>query len=66
VLVALCGNEGNALEEIWARELGVWLYLPGVVDDSDLSSLLEAGQQVAARRALASERHGYFPKFKTA
>jgi len=66
LLIAICGNEGNAMEEIWARQLGVWLYLPGVVDDSDLSSLLEEGSQVAARRASAAGRDAYFPEGETA
>ncbi|MGB6044759.1 MAG: hypothetical protein WBF93_16495 [Pirellulales bacterium] len=66
LLIAMCGNEDNAMEEIWARQLGVWLYLPGVVKDSDLSSLLEEGSQVAARRASAAGRHAYFPEGKTA
>jgi DNA-binding NarL/FixJ family response regulator len=66
LLIAMCGNEGNAREEIWARQLGVWLYLPGVVNDSDLSSLLEEGSQVAARRASSANRNAYFPDGNTA
>ena len=29
-LLAICGRESDREEEIWARQLGVWLYLPGV------------------------------------
>jgi hypothetical protein len=36
VLLAVCGNDGDAREEIWARQLGTWLYLPGVTDAQDL------------------------------
>jgi len=36
-LLLVCGNEGDAMEEIWARSLGVWLYLPGIPDDADFS-----------------------------
>jgi DNA-binding NtrC family response regulator len=61
LLMALCGNEGNAMEETWARQLGVWLYLPGVVDDSDLASLFEEGRAVAARRRRRAESEAYFP-----
>ena len=61
VLIAMCGNEGNAVEEIWARQLGAWLYLPGVVDDTDLSGLLKEGSQVAARRASAGCRSSPSP-----
>lgn len=60
-LLVLCGNEGNAIEEIWARQLGVWLYLPGVVDDSDLASLFEEAGSIAARRQSTVQRHMYFP-----
>ena len=49
------------MEEIWARQLGVWLYLPGVVDDSDLSSLFEEGRAVASRRKHRADREAYFP-----
>jgi hypothetical protein len=36
VLIAVCGNDGDAREEIWARQLGTWLYLPGVTEAQDL------------------------------
>lgn len=39
MLVAVCGHDGDAMEEIWARQLGVWLYLPGVTEGDDLSAL---------------------------
>ena len=35
VLLAICGHEGDALEEIWARQLGIWLYLSGVADECE-------------------------------
>jgi DNA-binding NarL/FixJ family response regulator len=38
-LVVICGSEDNADEELWARQLGVWLYLPGVADGDSLASL---------------------------
>lgn len=38
-LVMVCGTEGDALEEIWARQLGAWLYLPGVDQTCDVASL---------------------------
>jgi ActR/RegA family two-component response regulator len=40
-LLMVCGKEGNALEEIWARQLGAWLYLPGVSQESDVRALCE-------------------------
>ena len=48
-LLVLCGQEGDAMEEIWARQLGVWLYLPGVDRGSDICSLCEAARPVAEK-----------------
>ena len=60
-LVVICGNAGNPMEEIWARQLGVWLYLPGVVDDTDLTSLFEEAGRITARRSAVAGREAYFP-----
>ena len=49
-LLMLCGNEGNVMEEIWARQLGVWIYLPGVLCGSDLTSLLREANHVSRRQ----------------
>ena len=38
-LVVVCGSEDNVDEELWARQLGAWLYLPGVCDGDSLTSL---------------------------
>ena len=38
-LVVICGSEDNVDEELWARQLGAWLYLPGVADGDSLMSL---------------------------
>lgn len=48
-LLMLCGNEGNGLEEIWARQLGSWLYLPGVTRGCDVASLCEQAVPVAEK-----------------
>ena len=61
LLLVLCGNASNAMEEIWARQLGAWLYLPGVVDDSDLSSLFEEAGQIARRRQTLARQQAHFP-----
>ena len=50
-LVMICGAEGNALEEIWARQLGVWLYLSGVDPTCDVESLCSEARQVAEKLA---------------
>ena len=49
VLLVLCGTEGNGLEEIWARQLGAWLYLPGVTTGSDVAFLCEQAMPVAEK-----------------
>ena len=38
-LLVICGSEDNVDEELWARQLGAWLYLPGVCDCDSLTSL---------------------------
>jgi len=38
-LLVICGSEDNVDEELWARQLGTWLYLPGVCDGDSLTSL---------------------------
>ncbi len=53
-LVMVCGSEGDVLEEIWARQLGVWLYLAGVDPTCDLTSLCREAQQVAQQLAVRS------------
>jgi hypothetical protein len=48
-LLVVCGNEGNAVEEIWARQLGAWLYLPGVSQACNVQALCEEALPVAER-----------------
>lgn len=36
-LVAVCGSPNDNLGEVWSRQLGVWMYLPGVDSESDLA-----------------------------
>jgi DNA-binding NtrC family response regulator len=38
-LVVICGSEDSVDEELWARQLGAWLYLPGMCDGDSLTSL---------------------------
>lgn len=38
-LVVICGSQHSVDEELWARQLGAWLYLPGVRDGDSLTSL---------------------------
>ena len=49
VLSIVCGNEGNVREEIWARQLGVWLYLPAANDLGSISSICEEARDITER-----------------
>jgi hypothetical protein len=49
LLLIVCGNEGNIDEEVWVRQQGAWLYLPGVVDGANFTSLCGEARQIADR-----------------
>lgn len=49
LLVALCGRDADDLEEVWARQLGAWLYLPKVTAASDVASICGEALQLAAQ-----------------
>lgn len=59
-LVVICGLGGNPAEEIWARQLGAWAYLPG---DNGLTGLElvfgDARKAVANQSLLNVELDGY-------
>jgi len=48
-LLMICGSDGNPLEELWARQLGVWLYLAGVDPTCDLTSLCGEAKQIVEK-----------------
>ena len=52
-LLAICGRENDHEEEIWARQLGVWLYLPGVglEHGEEVGALCEQAHLIQALRA---------------
>ena len=49
LLLAICGHAGDVEEEIWARQLGVWLYVPGLstAPAEELSLLCAQARQTA-------------------
>lgn len=53
LLSIVCGNEGNLDEEIWVRQRGAWMYLPGVADSSNISLLCGEARHIAERLAKA-------------
>jgi CheY-like chemotaxis protein len=38
-LLAVCGNPDDSTGEVWSRQLGVWMYLPGIDGHSDIALL---------------------------
>jgi len=51
-LLAVCGCDDLAPhEEIWARQLGAWLVLPGVVDAHDVTPVFEEAAKTLQRIA---------------
>lgn len=49
-LVIACDRSGDAATELWARESGVWLYVPGVADWSELSTACFEAKRVFEKR----------------
>lgn len=49
-LLVVCGSEDSVEEELWARQLGAWVYLPGVSSGDALVSLFVEARRIAERR----------------
>jgi hypothetical protein len=49
-LLVVCGSEDSVEEELWARQLGAWVYLPGVSSGDALVSLFADARRVVERR----------------
>jgi len=52
-LLIVCGVGGNPTEEIWARQLGVWSYLPGANDPAGLELIFEEARKALAKQSIA-------------
>jgi hypothetical protein len=46
VLLAVCGKPDDMTGEVWSRQLGVWMYLPGVDSQSDIALLCGEARNV--------------------
>jgi hypothetical protein len=46
MLLAVCGKSDDAIGEVWSRQLGVWMYLPGVDSQSDIALLCAEAKHV--------------------
>lgn len=57
MLLLVCGNLDDQREEVWARHLGVWMYLPGAIDGADLVGLCVAARETVERLSAANRAH---------
>ena len=48
-LLAICGRHDDPTEEIWARQLGVWLYLPGMGEREEISLFAAEARDVVEK-----------------
>jgi hypothetical protein len=50
-LLTICGHEDDPAEEIWARQMGVWLYLPGLGDHEEVLQIATEARGIVERLA---------------
>jgi len=55
LLTIICGHEDDTQEEIMVRQFGVWLYLPGTAEMSDISLLCSEARHVVERLHSAAQ-----------
>lgn len=51
-LLVICGSNESVEDELWARQLGAWVYLPGVSCGDSLVSLFAEAKRVVEQRDL--------------
>jgi ActR/RegA family two-component response regulator len=56
VLLVVCGHEQDGTEEVWARQLGVWFYLPGICDLNTVGLLCRDARSIVAQRMKTTEQ----------
>lgn len=49
LLTVACGRPDDMEEEIWVRQVGAWLYLPGVNGETQLSVLCDEARRIVER-----------------
>ena len=50
-LVAVCGKPDDTSGEVWSRQLGIWMYLPGVDGQSDIALLCGEARNILEKLA---------------
>ena len=48
-LVVVCDQEATAEGELWSRQLGAWMYLPSVDEQSDLARICREAKAIAEK-----------------
>jgi len=59
-LLVVCGATENSSEELWARQLGVWTYLPEAADLPGLELVFAEARKAIARRSSAYVESGAY------
>ena len=55
-LLAVCGKPDDTMGEVWSRQLGVWMYLPGVNSQSDIALLCGEARNILEKLGAHSAR----------
>jgi len=55
-LIVVCGYGNRRDEELWARQLGVWAYLPAASDPKGLELIFDEARQAVENRENSSEK----------
>lgn len=55
-LLAVCGKPDDTSGEVWSRQLGVWMYLPGVDSQSDIALLCAEARSILQKLAVPPAR----------
>jgi DNA-binding NtrC family response regulator len=56
VLLVVCGNDQDGSEEVCARQLGVWFYLPGICELNTIGLLCRDARSIVSQRMKAMEQ----------
>jgi DNA-binding NtrC family response regulator len=56
VLLVVCGHDQDGTEEVWARQLGVWFYLPGICELNTIGLLCRDARSIVSQRMKAAEQ----------
>lgn len=54
MLTIVCGSDSDMEEEVWVRQLGAWLYLPGVTAATNVSMLCGEARHIVERMHAAA------------